>query len=315
MRWRWPTPAGLYGFGQQFRAGILWYVWRSVPYRDLNWHSKGSTGHPCWRAAVQSTRVGPPAWGSFGGYMVNWIGHADRSVFGCLGSRMPRQSRPCGVTRRETDHPPTGIWKMGGRKVLFRTRSDSNPVTAPICAHQPTGATPGPECAWRTWLPLSDRRGPVACSALQLTNGRRDRPGWCFFPDERTTGSGRTGARGGLVPCGCWNSTDRHLRSRLSPRSSIDPARVCRRVSACACSSASWPNSSGRWPIGSAKTAGINRPDSARWPAPAFHPDPGAGQLFERAGVVLLAGWAGAKLPAVGPSATAPAAGRARLSK
>ena len=100
------NPRGSTGFGQQFVQGIWGNVWGDQCYRDL----MALTDALCKRPDIDARRTAAMG-GSFGGYMVNWIGtQTDR--FGCLVSHagIVNMAAFTGVT----DHPPDWYLEMGG---------------------------------------------------------------------------------------------------------------------------------------------------------------------------------------------------------
>lgn len=100
------NPRGSTGFGQQFVQGIWGNVWGDQCYRDL----MAFTDALCKRPDIDARRTAAMG-GSFGGYMVNWIGtQTDR--FGCLVSHagIVNMAAFTGVT----DHPPDWYLEMGG---------------------------------------------------------------------------------------------------------------------------------------------------------------------------------------------------------
>jgi dipeptidyl aminopeptidase/acylaminoacyl peptidase len=100
------NPRGSTGFGQRFVQEIWGNVWGDQCYRDL----MAVTDFLCKRPDIDSRRLAAMG-GSFGGYMVNWIGtQTDR--FRCLVSHasVVNMSGITGVT----DHPPEWYLEMGG---------------------------------------------------------------------------------------------------------------------------------------------------------------------------------------------------------
>jgi dipeptidyl aminopeptidase/acylaminoacyl peptidase len=100
------NPRGSTGFGQDFVQGIWGNVWGDQCYRDL----MAVTDTLCQRPDIDSRRVAAMG-GSFGGYMVNWIGtQTDR--FRCLVSHasIVNMAAFTGMT----DHPPDWYQEMGG---------------------------------------------------------------------------------------------------------------------------------------------------------------------------------------------------------
>jgi dipeptidyl aminopeptidase/acylaminoacyl peptidase len=101
-----PNPRGSSGFGQPFVQAIWGNVWGDQCYRDL----MAVTDALCARPDIDSQRIAAMG-GSFGGYMVNWIGtQTDR--FACLVSHagIVNMAAFTGVT----DHPPEWYLEMGG---------------------------------------------------------------------------------------------------------------------------------------------------------------------------------------------------------
>jgi dipeptidyl aminopeptidase/acylaminoacyl peptidase len=102
-----PNPRGSTGFGQKFVQGIWGNVWGDQCYRDL----MAVTDALAMRPDIDAQRVAAMG-GSFGGYMVNWIGtQTDR--FRCLFSHagVVNMAAFTGVT----DHPPDWYLEMGGQ--------------------------------------------------------------------------------------------------------------------------------------------------------------------------------------------------------
>ncbi len=100
------NPRGSSGFGQQFVQEIWGNVWGDQCYRDL----MAVTDTLCKRPDIDARRTAAMG-GSFGGYMVNWIGtQTDR--FRCLVSHagIVNMAAFTGVT----DHPPDWYLEMGG---------------------------------------------------------------------------------------------------------------------------------------------------------------------------------------------------------
>jgi dipeptidyl aminopeptidase/acylaminoacyl peptidase len=100
------NPRGSTGFGQQFVQAIWGNVWGDQCYRDL----MAVTDALCKRPDIDARRLAAMG-GSFGGYMVNWIGtQTDR--FRCLVSHasIVNMAAFTGVT----DHPPEWYLEMGG---------------------------------------------------------------------------------------------------------------------------------------------------------------------------------------------------------
>jgi dipeptidyl aminopeptidase/acylaminoacyl peptidase len=101
-----PNPRGSTGFGQPFVQAIWGNVWGDQCYRDL----MAVTDALSERPDIDPQRMAAMG-GSFGGYMVNWIGtHSDR--FRCLVSHagIANMAAFSGVT----DHPPEWYLEMGG---------------------------------------------------------------------------------------------------------------------------------------------------------------------------------------------------------
>ena len=101
-----PNPRGSSGFGQAFVQGIWGNVWGEQCYRDL----MAVTDALGERPDIDAQRAAAMG-GSFGGYMVNWIGtQTDR--FRCLVSHasVVTMAAFTGVT----DHPPEWYLEMGG---------------------------------------------------------------------------------------------------------------------------------------------------------------------------------------------------------
>jgi dipeptidyl aminopeptidase/acylaminoacyl peptidase len=101
-----PNPRGSTGFGQQFVQAIWGNVWGDQCYRDVMAVADALSGRP----DIDATRMAAMG-GSFGGYMVNWIGtQTDR--FRCLVSHagIANMAAFTGVT----DHPPDWYLEMGG---------------------------------------------------------------------------------------------------------------------------------------------------------------------------------------------------------
>ncbi len=101
-----PNPRGSTGYGQPFVQGIWGNVWGEQCYRDLMAVADALARRPDIDAE-RSAAMG----GSFGGYMVNWIGtQTDR--FRCLVSHagIATMAAFTGVT----DHPPEWYLEMGG---------------------------------------------------------------------------------------------------------------------------------------------------------------------------------------------------------
>ena len=101
-----PNPRGSTGFGQQFVQGIWGNVWGDQCYHDL----MAVTDALCRRPDVDARRTAAMG-GSFGGYMVNWIGtQTDR--FRCIVSHacVVNMAAFTGVA----DHPPEWYLEMGG---------------------------------------------------------------------------------------------------------------------------------------------------------------------------------------------------------
>ncbi|HEX4599086.1 MAG TPA: prolyl oligopeptidase family serine peptidase, partial [Burkholderiaceae bacterium] len=92
------NPRGSSGFGQDFVQGIWGNVWGDQCYRDL----MAVTDVLCQRPDIDAQRVAAMG-GSFGGYMVNWIG-TQTERFRCLVSHasVVNMAAFTGVT----DHPP-----------------------------------------------------------------------------------------------------------------------------------------------------------------------------------------------------------------
>jgi dipeptidyl aminopeptidase/acylaminoacyl peptidase len=100
------NPRGSTGFGQDFVQGIWGNVWGDQCYRDL----MAVTDALCGRPDIDARRVAAMG-GSFGGYMVNWIG-TQTERFRCLVSHasVANMAAFTGVT----DHPPEWYLEMGG---------------------------------------------------------------------------------------------------------------------------------------------------------------------------------------------------------
>ncbi len=101
-----PNPRGSSGFGQQFVQAIWGNVWGDQCYRDLMAVADALSERP----DIDAQRMAAMG-GSFGGYMVNWIGtQTDR--FRCLVSHagIANMAAFTGVT----DHPPEWYLEMGG---------------------------------------------------------------------------------------------------------------------------------------------------------------------------------------------------------
>jgi dipeptidyl aminopeptidase/acylaminoacyl peptidase len=101
-----PNPRGSSGYGQQFVQAIWGNVWGDQCYRDLMAVTDALSARP----DIDSQRIAAMG-GSFGGYMVNWIGtQTDR--FACLVSHagVVNMAAFTGVT----DHPPEWYLEMGG---------------------------------------------------------------------------------------------------------------------------------------------------------------------------------------------------------
>jgi dipeptidyl aminopeptidase/acylaminoacyl peptidase len=100
------NPRGSTGFGQDFVQGIWGNVWGEQCYRDL----MAVTDALCKRPDIDGQRAAAMG-GSFGGYMVNWIG-TQTERFRCLLSHagIVNMAAFTGVT----DHPPDWYLEMGG---------------------------------------------------------------------------------------------------------------------------------------------------------------------------------------------------------
>jgi len=101
-----PNARGSSGFGQAFVQAIWGNVWGDQCYRDL----MAVTDALALRPDIDGGRAAAMG-GSFGGYMVNWIGtQTDR--FRCLVSHagIVTMAAFTGVT----DHPPDWYLEMGG---------------------------------------------------------------------------------------------------------------------------------------------------------------------------------------------------------
>jgi dipeptidyl aminopeptidase/acylaminoacyl peptidase len=101
------NPRGSSGFGQQFVQAIWGNVWGDQCYRDL----MAVTDTLSERPDIDARRMAAMG-GSFGGYMVNWIGtQTDR--FRCLVSHagIVNMAAFTGVT----DHPAEWYLEMGGQ--------------------------------------------------------------------------------------------------------------------------------------------------------------------------------------------------------
>jgi len=101
-----PNPRGSSGFGQAFVQGIWGNVWGEQCYRDL----MAVTDALAKRPDIDAQRAAAMG-GSFGGYMVNWIG-TQTERFRCLVSHagIVNMAAFTGVT----DHPPEWYLEMGG---------------------------------------------------------------------------------------------------------------------------------------------------------------------------------------------------------
>ncbi|HEX4585269.1 MAG TPA: S9 family peptidase [Burkholderiaceae bacterium] len=101
-----PNPRGSTGFGQQFVQAIWGNVWGDQCYRDL----MAVADTLCQRPDIDAQRTAAMG-GSFGGYMVNWIG-TQTERFACLVSHagIVNMAAFTGVT----DHPPEWYLEMGG---------------------------------------------------------------------------------------------------------------------------------------------------------------------------------------------------------
>jgi dipeptidyl aminopeptidase/acylaminoacyl peptidase len=101
-----PNPRGSSGFGQAFVQGIWGNVWGEQCYRDL----MAVTDALAKRPDIDAQRAAAMG-GSFGGYMVNWIG-TQTERFRCLVSHagIVNMAAFTGVT----DHPPDWYLEMGG---------------------------------------------------------------------------------------------------------------------------------------------------------------------------------------------------------
>jgi dipeptidyl aminopeptidase/acylaminoacyl peptidase len=101
-----PNPRGSTGFGQDFIQGIWGNVWGGQCYRDL----MAVTDALARRPDIDAQRMAAMG-GSFGGYMVNWIGtQTDR--FRCLVSHAGIATMA--AFTGTTDHPADWYLEMGG---------------------------------------------------------------------------------------------------------------------------------------------------------------------------------------------------------
>jgi dipeptidyl aminopeptidase/acylaminoacyl peptidase len=101
-----PNPSGSTGFGQPFVQAIWGNVWGDQCFRDL----MAVTDALCGRPDIDPQRTAAMG-GSFGGYMVNWLG-TQTGRFRCLVSHagVANMAAFTGVT----DHPPEWYVEMGG---------------------------------------------------------------------------------------------------------------------------------------------------------------------------------------------------------
>jgi dipeptidyl aminopeptidase/acylaminoacyl peptidase len=108
------NPRGSTGFGQDLVQGIWGNVWGGQCYRDL----MAVTDALCQRPDIDPHRVAAMG-GSFGGYMVNWIG-TQTERFRCLVSHagIVNMAAFTGVT----DHPPDWYLEMGGENPYLETQ-------------------------------------------------------------------------------------------------------------------------------------------------------------------------------------------------
>jgi dipeptidyl aminopeptidase/acylaminoacyl peptidase len=101
-----PNPRGSTGFGQAFVQGIWGNVWGGQCYQDIMAVADALARRP----GLDGNRMAAMG-GSFGGYVVNWIGtQTDR--FKCLVSHAGIVQM-AGFTGT-TDHPPEWYLEMGG---------------------------------------------------------------------------------------------------------------------------------------------------------------------------------------------------------
>ena len=101
-----PNPRGSSGFGQQFVQAIWGNVWGEQCYRDLMAVTDALSARP----DIDPQRIAAMG-GSFGGYMVNWIG-TQTQRFACIVSHagIVNMADFTGVT----DHPTDWYLEMGG---------------------------------------------------------------------------------------------------------------------------------------------------------------------------------------------------------